>query len=113
MNGTREDRIASDPVVALFLDRTREIRSAGARFLLFGSRARGDGRPDSDYDVLVVLPKRDPDTKSRLYDAVMDVLWETDCLVSLKVFDRAPYDRLAAIPTPFMGNVAREGIQIG
>lgn len=26
------------------------------RVLLFGSRARGDARPDSDYDVLVVAP---------------------------------------------------------
>ena len=27
------------------------------RIILFGSRARGTARPDSDYDLLVVLPK--------------------------------------------------------
>ena len=27
------------------------------RLLLFGSRARGDARPDSDFDVLVVMPQ--------------------------------------------------------
>jgi predicted nucleotidyltransferase len=27
------------------------------RVLLFGSRARGDGRPDSDIDLLVVMPQ--------------------------------------------------------
>lgn len=29
------------------------------RILLFGSRVRGDQRPDSDYDFLVVLPRID------------------------------------------------------
>jgi predicted nucleotidyltransferase len=28
------------------------------RVLLFGSRARGDARPDSDFDLLVVMPHR-------------------------------------------------------
>jgi predicted nucleotidyltransferase len=27
------------------------------RLVLFGSRARGDARPDSDIDVLVVMPR--------------------------------------------------------
>ena len=27
------------------------------RLLLFGSRARGDARPDSDFDLLVVMPQ--------------------------------------------------------
>jgi hypothetical protein len=27
------------------------------RLLLFGSRGRGDARPDSDFDVLVVMPQ--------------------------------------------------------
>ena len=30
------------------------------RIILFGSRVRGDARPDSDYDLLVVLPKLAP-----------------------------------------------------
>jgi len=30
------------------------------RIILFGSRARGDARPDSDYDLLVVLRDLDP-----------------------------------------------------
>lgn len=30
------------------------------RVYLFGSRARGDARPDSDYDLLVVVPDETP-----------------------------------------------------
>jgi len=33
------------------------------RIILFGSRARGDARPDSDVDFLVVMPV--PDSKAR------------------------------------------------
>jgi uncharacterized protein len=44
------------------------------RLILFGSRARGDARPDSDYDVLVLVSGMDPAQRSafaaRLYRAV-------------------------------------------
>ena len=47
---------AADPVLTRFraaLDKTCGERIE--RVVLFGSRARGDARPDSDYDVLVFL----------------------------------------------------------
>jgi predicted nucleotidyltransferase len=31
----------------------------GTRVILFGSRARGDARPDSDWDVLILLDKQE------------------------------------------------------
>jgi hypothetical protein len=108
-----DPRIASDPALAMFLDGTRHLRSAGARLVLFGSRAREDWRPDSDYDILVVLPKRDRTAISQLYDVVIDVLSETGRLVSLKIFGQERFDRLAAIPTPFMANVLKEGVDLG
>jgi len=41
---------------------TRRILAAGnpQRIMLFGSRARGDARPDSDYDLLVIEPSGRP-----------------------------------------------------
>jgi predicted nucleotidyltransferase len=110
MTIARDERVASDAVLAKFL---KEIRTAGARFVLFGSRVRDDWRPDSDYDILVVLPRKDREVKSRLCDTVVDVLCEAGCLVSLKAIDQATYDLLGAIPTPIMANVTREGIAIG
>ena len=38
-------------------DTVRDIMPLDARILLFGSRARGDARPDSDWDILIILNK--------------------------------------------------------
>lgn len=46
-----------DEAAALAFLRDRLVASLRPRMVwLFGSRARGDGRPDSDFDLLVVLP---------------------------------------------------------
>ena len=60
------------------VDRLRErvVQAFGARVrrvILFGSRARGDALPESDYDVLVVFTELVPEewlrTVLKLYDA--------------------------------------------
>lgn len=38
-------------------DTVRDIMPLDARILLFGSRARGDASPDSDWDILIILNK--------------------------------------------------------
>ena len=38
-------------------DTVRDIMPLDARIFLFGSRARGDARPDSDWDILIILNK--------------------------------------------------------
>ena len=37
---------------------------ANSSLLLYGSRARGDNRPDSDWDLLILLDKPKLDTKT-------------------------------------------------
>ena len=41
---------------------------SGGRAVLFGSQARGDARPDSDWDILIVLDKEKLETAD--YDTV-------------------------------------------
>lgn len=48
---------------------------------LFGSRARGDNRPDSDYDLLVVF---DPNARISLFDFARTQV-ELEDLIGLKV----------------------------
>ncbi len=80
---------------------------------LFGSRCRDDWRPDSDYDILIVVDRKGREFISKLYDAVMDILLDTGRLISLKIFPTSEFNRLKSIPTPFMRSVIKEGIRLG
>ncbi|MBI4865225.1 MAG: nucleotidyltransferase domain-containing protein [Candidatus Riflebacteria bacterium] len=54
------------------------------RVILYGSRARGEARPGSDYDVLVVVDRREPELCSRLYEITARIELDTLADVSLK-----------------------------
>lgn len=101
-----------DPVIERFLSMLSPLMDDIKDISLFGSRCRDDWRPDSDYDILIVLDKKDREIINRLYDAVMDILLESGRLVSLKIFTLSDFNRLKAIPTPFMKNVIEEGIRL-
>ncbi len=113
MSAAAGARVAQDPVVSSFLARLRPFRREIKALYLFGSRARDDWRPDSDYDILVIVGRRDRPLVDRLYDAVLDVLLESGSLVSLKILTEEQYTKLAGIPTPFMARVKAEGVALG
>ena len=51
-----DERLAHDPIITRFRAALDDIYGARLeRVVLFGSRARGEARPDSDYDVAVFL----------------------------------------------------------
>lgn len=102
-----------DPIIDEFLRQIAPIRNQIRQLILFGSRARGDHKPHSDYDILVVLPDKDRRVVDALYDATMEVLFSTHRLISLKIYREADFDRFVALPTPFLSNVLREGVALG
>ncbi len=102
-----------DNVVEIFLDLIKPVTEHITEIYLFGSRCRDDWRPDSDYDIMIVLEKKDRVVIDVLYEAVMDVLLSTTKLISLKIFTSSEFNRLKSIPTPFMSRVTTEGIKLG
>ena len=80
------------------------------RVVLFGSRARGDSKPDSDYDVAVFL--NDLDDRWREADRISDI--ETDILYDLGAFVHAmPYrSESYRERTPLMHEIRRDGVDL-
>lgn len=62
---TTLDTATQSDIVALMVQRLVE-QFAPDRIILFGSRARGSGGPDSDVDLLVVMPVRGSKRARRL-----------------------------------------------
>lgn len=102
-----------DKVVEQFLGLIQPLMKYMVEIYLFGSRCGDDWRPDSDYDILIILRKKDKVVREKLYDAVMEVLLSTGRLISLKIFTVSEFNRLKSIRTPFISNVIAKGIKLG
>jgi predicted nucleotidyltransferase len=77
------------------------------RVVLFGSRARGDGRPDSDYDVAVFLRDLDSFGKEarRIAEIETDILFDTGAVINALPFKAGSWQER----TGLMGELRREG----
>jgi predicted nucleotidyltransferase len=115
LSRAQEDAMANlgtdDPVIARFraaLDSAFGERIE--RVVLYGSRARGDARPDSDYDVAVFLRDMDdrwPEMK-RLADISTEILIDTDEFVHAMPFRAGAWNER----TPLMREIRIEGIDL-
>ena len=80
------------------------------RAILFGSRARGDARQDSDWDILILLDK------DHITDADMDEIsypirelgWQIDEMINPIMYTTKEWE--AKSFTPFYKNVMEEGV---
>lgn len=80
-------------------------------FWLFGSRARGDWREDSDWDVLAVLPD---DAPARLLDPLMtwEIRYRQDTPVTLLSTTKGELDSIWGLPNTLGYDLAREGVRL-
>jgi predicted nucleotidyltransferase len=77
------------------------------KIILFGSRARGDARPNSDFDVLVIKESSEPSYRrdAPLYVALADLAVEVDVLV----YTPEEVAEWAQVPQAFVTTATREG----
>ena len=89
------------------------LTSPDAKVILYGSEARGDARPDSDIDLLILIDK-DKITfndQKRIEYPLYDVELETGISISPLIFTKKQWEN-RPFKTPFYMNIINEGIEL-
>jgi predicted nucleotidyltransferase len=101
------DLLACDPILAEIVRRLVKAYQP-KRIYLFGSLARGDAGPDSDYDILVLV-ENPTEPPYRLSQHGFRALRGIAAAVDVVVWDRATFDARLHLPASFPATVTREG----
>ncbi|MEW6261591.1 MAG: nucleotidyltransferase domain-containing protein [Thermodesulfobacteriota bacterium] len=85
----------------------------GAEIILFGSRARGDDTPESDWDFLILVDgpvntERQRTVRHRLYE----IEWDSGEVISSIVRGREVWESPLHRAMPFHENISRDGVSL-
>jgi len=84
-----------------------------ADLILYGSRARGDAKEHSDYDILVIIDGPvDMPLKERILANVYPLLLETGRMLTLIIYSKQQWDSPLCRAMPLHKNIDQEGLLI-
>jgi uncharacterized protein len=80
---------------------------------LFGSRARGDFRPDSDWDILILVDSKQVtnEIEDKFRDGLFDIEIDSGQIISAFIYPK-DYWKSTLLYSPLYKKVNKEGIQL-
>ena len=109
--------LALHPEEQTWLDEYRRVldeRHPGTvlRMILYGSKARGDAREDSDLDVLLVIRDGTDHLKFSLREIGYELAVMSDAVPSILAYTREEWEERRRRGYPFQQAVEREGVSV-
>ena len=107
-----QEAIRRDHIVEAIKETARQMVPPKSEVVLFGSRARGDARKDSDWDVLILLDKEriTLDDIDQYTYPLREMGWDYGACINTILYTKTDWQRDAA--SPFVENVNREGVRL-
>jgi predicted nucleotidyltransferase len=104
---TKRDNILSKIVKAI------NETAPDSEVYLYGSRARGNAKKISDWDLLILLnlPYLSFDFETKIMDSFYDIELETGEIISPLIYAKNEWIEKHSV-TPFFENIEKEGIRI-
>ena len=84
-----------------------------AQAFLFGSRARGDNRPDSDWDILILINNQivTNEIENKFRDVLYNIELESGQIISTFIYPKSFWQKNLRF-SPLYKSVKKEGIKL-
>ena len=101
----------SDPIIKELSEALKkEIGYKIKDIILFGSRARCDASPESDYDLLVLVDRETKEVEGKIFNITCEIGWKHNVVITTFVHDKSYYEEKKYEPL-FM-NIRKEGVHV-
>lgn len=99
--------------IQLFVDRVlTAFPEQIVSILLFGSRVRGDAKPDSDMDILVIMTNTNLEIQRMIRNLAMETWLTHGIYLSTRIWSQAHQNQHAAIHSSFYRNIQHDAIDL-
>jgi len=105
-------RLSKSDIRKNIRDVSGKIMPPGAQVILFGSQARGNARPDSDWDILILLNKNkiDASDHDKYCYPLFELGWTIDEQIHPIIYTLSDWEKHRN--TLLFNNIRREGVKI-
>jgi predicted nucleotidyltransferase len=104
--------ISSDLETARLLKRRIGELAPIRRFVIFGSRARGDAEKESDLDIFVEIPEVTDLLRRKIYEAAWEVGFDSGLVISIFLVSPQLLENSLLSANPILHVIETEGIAV-